>query len=170
MSRDARVFAAALVAVALAVAAPSAYADGMDVAPSSAPDAYIGQQYSQSFYAVPSVSYGTFAPYTAVWASGTLPDGLSYQNAGDHVYISGTPTQALQSTQFTLSASDSAGHFGSRTYTLNVGVVDPGPALDQVNGVLATVNGVVGLVGRTSPTCVLAWVESSLNGAPPPGC
>lgn len=62
---------------------------------------------------------GGSSPYIFSLDSGTLPTGLSLATDGT---ISGTPTQA-QAFTFTLKATDVNTNFGTRQYTITVGVV-----------------------------------------------
>jgi Putative Ig domain len=62
------------------------------------------------------IASGGTAPYTFSM-SGNLPSGLNLSPSG---LISGTPATA-GSYQFTVKATDSAGHSGSQSYTLQVG-------------------------------------------------
>lgn len=62
---------------------------------------------------------GGSSPYVFTLDSGTLPTGLTLASDGT---ISGTPTQA-QTFNFTLRATDVNTNFGTRAYTITVGVV-----------------------------------------------
>lgn len=75
----------------------------------SLPNGTISVVYSQTITA----SGGT-APYAFTLISGTLPPGLTLSSVG---VVSGTPTTGGSST-FTVSATDAAGCFGSRIYTM----------------------------------------------------
>ena len=86
----------------------------LTVNPTSLPNGTQGVAYSQTV----SASGGT-GPYTFAVSSGTLPAGLSL-NASTGV-ISGTPTGS-GSSSFTIQATDSAGNFGSQSYTVNINV------------------------------------------------
>lgn len=82
------------------------------VSPSSLPDGVVGIAYNQTITA----SGGT-APYTYAVSSGALPAGLALDpNTG---VISGTPT-TVQTTTFQITATDSAGCTGSRSYTVDI--------------------------------------------------
>jgi hypothetical protein len=136
----------------------------MDVDPQSAPTAYVNQPYSATFH--PSYSAAAVTPFSIEWTSGTLPEGLSFSLSPDgyQLTISGTPTKA-ESTQFTLTARDSSGKFGSRTYTLEVQLVDTTGVTGLVNSVLATVSALPDGVN-----CVLAGVQAIINHSPPAVC
>jgi putative Ig domain-containing protein len=79
--------------------------------PASLPDGHTGAAYNQTLTAT-----GGAAPYTYTITGGSLPAGLSLSPAG---VISGTPT-ATGSFSFTVTATDTALCFGSRSYTLDV--------------------------------------------------
>jgi VCBS repeat-containing protein len=81
------------------------------VTPDSLPDAIEGRPYSQSLGA----GAGT-APYTFAVTAGAMPAGLSLTQAGA---LSGSPTTPGSYT-FTVTATDSDGVEGSRSYTLTV--------------------------------------------------
>ena len=79
--------------------------------PPTLPDAHTGVAYDQAITAT-----GGLAPYGYTITGGSLPPGLSLSGAG---VISGTPT-ATGSFSFTITATDTALCFGSRSYTLDV--------------------------------------------------
>jgi uncharacterized delta-60 repeat protein len=82
------------------------------VSPSSLPDGVVGIAYNQTI----SASGGT-APYTYAVTSGALPAGLTLDpNSG---VISGTPT-TVQTATFQITATDSGGCTGSRSYTVDI--------------------------------------------------
>lgn len=82
------------------------------VSPSSLPDGVVGIAYNQTITA----SGGT-APYTFAITSGALPAGLVLDpNTG---VISGTPT-TVQSATFEVTATDSGGCTGSRSYAVDI--------------------------------------------------
>lgn len=83
------------------------------LSPSTLPNGTLGAAYSQTITA----SGGT-APYSFTLVSGSLPPGLSLSTSGA---LTGTPTSAGSFT-FTVRATDSAGCFGSRVYTI---VINP---------------------------------------------
>lgn len=76
----------------------------------------LSQNVSTTFNATAS---GGSSPYVFTLDSGTLPTGLTLATNGT---ISGTPTQA-QAFTFTLRATDVNTNFGTRQYTITVGVV-----------------------------------------------
>jgi hypothetical protein len=78
------------------------------LSPTTVPNGTVGTSYSQQITA----SGGT-SPYTYSKTSGTLPPGLTLSSAG---LLSGTPTTAGGPYTFTVTATDSASHTGSRSY------------------------------------------------------
>lgn len=80
------------------------------LSPSLLPNAFVGALYSNKL----SASGGT-GSYTYSLTSGSLPTGVSL--SGDT--ISGMPS-AVSSTYFTIKATDVAGNYGTRNYTLAV--------------------------------------------------
>ena len=86
------------------------------------PDGRVGSNYSQTI----SASGGT-APYTFTVTSGSLPGGLDLSGAGS---LSGAPTNQ-GNFNFTITATDSNGYFGSLAYTLFVAC--PAIALSPTN-------------------------------------
>ena len=85
--------------------------------PASLPAAPVGRAYSQTI----TVSGGT-APYTFALASGALPPGLSLNTATGA--ITGTPT-TIGSFAFGISATDSGGNTGARSFTISTSRIDP---------------------------------------------
>jgi hypothetical protein len=84
----------------------------LTVSPSTLPDGVVGIAYNQTISAT-----GGTAPYTYAITSGTLPAGLVLDpNSG---VISGTPT-TVQSSTFEVTATDSGGCTGSRSYTVDI--------------------------------------------------
>jgi Ice-binding-like/Putative Ig domain/IPTL-CTERM motif len=81
----------------------------INLSPATLPDGTLGTPYSQTIFAT-----GGAAPYTLVVVSGTAPTGLTLSPAG---LLDGTPRAAGVFT-FTVRATDSAGCFGSRVYTI----------------------------------------------------
>jgi hypothetical protein len=81
------------------------------VNPSSVPNGTVGASYSQTITA----SGGT-SPYTFTKSAGTLPAGVSLTTGG---VLSGTPTTA-NTYSFTIKATDSASHTGTRAYSVTV--------------------------------------------------
>ena len=100
------------------------------LAPAALPDGVTGSPYSQTVTA----SNGT-SPYVYAIASGTLPAGLALNSSTG--VISGTPT-ANVSANITVSATDSVGCAGTRSYTLSIGC----PSMDISPAALSS-----GLVG-----------------------
>ncbi|GAB3102786.1 putative Ig domain-containing protein [Lysobacter terrae] len=82
------------------------------VSPTTLPNATVGAAYSQTLTA----SGGTTPPFTFAVTAGALPAGLSLSSTGA---LTGTPT-AGGSFNFTITATDSAAHSGSRAYALTV--------------------------------------------------
>jgi hypothetical protein len=93
---------------------------GIAVNPTSLPGAAVGSPYSQSVTA----SGGT-GPYTYSIRVGALPAGLTLNPSTGQ--ISGTPTSAGTS-NFTVTATDSASATGSRAFSLVVGTMTVNPA------------------------------------------
>ena len=90
---------------------------GLHITTSSLPSATEGQSYSAYVYA----SGGT-TPYT--WSCSGLPAGLSWQQTGDSLHISGTPSSGTGGTHtIGLSVSDSSTpqETDSRNLSLSVG-------------------------------------------------
>jgi Putative Ig domain len=82
------------------------------VSPTNLSDGIVGIAYNQTISAT-----GGTAPYTFAVTSGALPAGLSLNsNTG---LISGTPT-TVQSSTFQITATDSSGCAGSRSYTIDI--------------------------------------------------
>lgn len=86
------------------------------------PAGAVGVPYSQK---LPVAATGATPPFH--WTASSLPPGLSF--SGDELTISGTPTDAGTFT-FTVQASDSTGHTGSRQLSL---MITP-PALTITTG------------------------------------
>jgi hypothetical protein len=86
----------------------------LTVSPSSLPADTVYTAYSQTI----SASSGS-SPYTFAITSGSLPSGLSLSSGG---VLSGTDSAAGQpgTFTFTVTATDSAGHTGTQSYTLTV--------------------------------------------------
>ena len=84
----------------------------LTVLPSTLPNGTQSVPYSQTV----SASGGS-GPYTFSVTSGSLPNGLSLDSAGN---LTGTPTGSGSST-FTVRAVDSVSNFGTRSYTINIG-------------------------------------------------
>ena len=82
------------------------------IRPEDVPDGEVGQAYAQALTA----SGGT-APHTFAVTGGTLPPGLSLSAQGA---LSGTPS-AAGDFSFTVTATDTGGNTGSRTYGMSVG-------------------------------------------------
>ncbi|MFN7975586.1 MAG: putative Ig domain-containing protein [Acidobacteriota bacterium] len=111
------------------------------VNPSTLPNGTVGAAYSQTLTA----SGGT-APYTFAVSAGTLPAGLALAAGG---VLSGTPSAAGSFT-FSVTAQDSAGCTGSRSYTIVIGV---------------TVDYIVGEgLGQTNPNRVRVYLPSGAPG------
>src|SRR5207245_1270004 len=83
------------------------------VNPTSLPNGTVGMAYSQTI-----VASGGTSPYTYATTSGSLPAGLSL--TGSTGVLSGTPTTAATS-NFTITATDSASRTGNRAYSLAIG-------------------------------------------------
>ncbi len=81
------------------------------LAPAALPAGQAGTAYSQTISAS-----GGVGPYIFSLTSGTLPDGLALATDGT---LSGTPT-APGAPTFTVTATDSNGAIGSRSYTLTI--------------------------------------------------
>ncbi|QGM46128.1 Ig domain-containing protein [Methylocystis heyeri] len=101
--------------------------------PTSLPDGALTVAYSQYIGGI-----GGTTPYTYAVMSGTLPAGLTLDASSGN--LSGTPT-ATGTFQFTVTASDSAGHSGSQAYTMNVEA-----AVSVALTPLAIPNGQVGVI------------------------
>lgn len=82
------------------------------VDPSSLPNGSVNQPYSEAL----SASGGT-GPYTFAVTSGSLPAGLTLSLAG---IISGTPTGPFGTSNFTVTATDSASCTGNRAYSITI--------------------------------------------------
>ena len=113
--------------------------------PASLPPGTQGSPYNQTV----SASGGT-GPYTYSITTGSLPAGLSLNpNTGA---ISGTPTGSGAS-GFTVTALDSLGNFGSRSYSINIGtnslVLNPASLPAATQGV--PYNQIVTASGGTGP-------------------
>ena len=80
------------------------------IAPSALPSGQIGMAYSQTITATGGVS-----PYAFAQTGGSLPAGMSLSTAG---VLSGTPTSV--SSVFTVTATDTNGCQGSRSYTITL--------------------------------------------------
>ncbi|MCW3015571.1 MAG: outer rane autotransporter barrel domain protein [Solirubrobacterales bacterium] len=142
-----------LAAVALAVALPSsASASGIIVTPDSLPNAEQGKGYFQDLgWQADGVTVSP--PVTFAITSGSLPQGFSLNPVGN---ISGM-TQALGPSQFDVTATDTAGHSGTRSYTLWVG-----PDTSLVALALFLVNGAV--------KCGPQYVQQILGNSFPRPC
>lgn len=81
------------------------------LSPTTLSNATVGTSYSQTI----SASGGT-SPYTFAKSAGTLPTGLTLSSGG---LLSGTPTTAA-TYSFTVKATDSASHTGTRSYSVTV--------------------------------------------------
>jgi hypothetical protein len=89
--------------------------NAITLAPSTLPPGTIGAAYNQTITAT-----GGTAPYAFTGISGSLPNGLTLATSGA---LTGVPTTAGSFT-FTVRATDAAGCFGSRVYTI---VINPAP-------------------------------------------
>ena len=87
------------------------------VSPAGLPAGTVGSAYSQGFSAS-----GGIGPYTFSMTGGALPSGLTLTGAA----LSGTPT-TNGTFSLTVRATNSLGIWGSRTYSLVIGVVIPEP-------------------------------------------
>jgi hypothetical protein len=83
----------------------------INLAPTTLPNASLGQPYSQTLSAT-----GGLLPYTYGITAGTLPPGLILSPAG---LIAGTPTSA-GTFSFTVTVTDAAGCTATRVYTIVV--------------------------------------------------
>jgi hypothetical protein len=83
----------------------------LTLSPTALANGTIGTAYSQSI-----TTSGWTTPYTYATTAGALPAGLSLSSSG---VLSGTPTTAATS-NFTITATDSASHTGNRAYSLTV--------------------------------------------------
>lgn len=83
----------------------------LTLSPTTLPNGTVGTAYSQTVTA----SGGT-SPYIFSTTSGTLPTGLALSSGGA---LSGTSTTAATS-NFTITAADSASHAGSQAYSMTV--------------------------------------------------
>jgi YD repeat-containing protein len=81
------------------------------LSPATLANGTVGTAYSQAITA----SGGT-SPYTYQTTAGTLPGGMNLSSGG---VLSGTPTTATTS-NFTITATDSASHTGNRAYTMTI--------------------------------------------------
>ena len=92
---------------------------------------------------------GGVAPYTYSVSGGSLPAGLALNPSTGA--ITGTPTTSGPAT-FTIRAADSAGNFGSQTYTVNIGTASltVSPA-SLPNGVGVANSQTVSASGGTAP-------------------
>jgi sugar lactone lactonase YvrE len=106
----------------------------LDVEPTVLPVAYVGLPFTASFTAADGGASTTFS------GSGDVPSGLSFKSTGGSFTLSGTPTAANTSI-VTVSASDAAGHTGSRSYFVQVNPLPP-LAISPAEQTLA--NGTVG--------------------------
>ena len=85
----------------------------LTVSPTSLPNGTVGTAYSRTISAT-----GGTAPYTYSRTAGTLPAGLTLNSSTGA--LSGTPTTAA-TYSFTIRATDSASHIGSRNYSVTIG-------------------------------------------------
>ncbi len=102
--------------------------NSLAINPATLPPAPQGTPYRQTVTAT-----GGATPYVYTVSAGALPPGLTLN--GSSGLISGTPT-TLGTFTFTVLARDPNGNFGSRSYTVGTGRVDP--SLDpDVRGLVA---------------------------------
>ncbi|MGC2635841.1 MAG: putative Ig domain-containing protein [Acidobacteriaceae bacterium] len=90
---------------------------GVSISTTSLPAGYVGSAYTQTSLAA---SGGAGSPYTWTWAAAagsSLPGGLNFSGAG---VLTGTPTTS-GSYSVVITAKDSAGNTGSKTFTITVG-------------------------------------------------
>lgn len=92
------------------VAVTGAGTTTITLAPTSLPGGTVNSAYSQTITAS-----GGSSPYTFSY-TGTLPTGLSLSSSG---ILSGTPT-STGTYSFTVTATDSASHTGSRAYSVTI--------------------------------------------------
>ena len=100
--------------IAVAAGAPAALRiqnTPITLAPTTLPNAFVGQPYAQVITAESGL-----APYTFSVTAGALPPGLALSTAGT---LSGTPS-ATGGYAFTVSVEDVGGVPGSRAYTMSV--------------------------------------------------
>ncbi|HEX6388105.1 MAG TPA: Ig domain-containing protein [Solirubrobacteraceae bacterium] len=137
----------------LAVALPSsANASGIIVTPDSLPNAVQGMWYSQNLgWQADGVTVSP--PVTFAITSGALPEGLTLTPDGT---IRGVPS-SLGPSFFDVTATDTAGHSGTRSYTLTV-EPNTSPVVGLVNFVLYGVK------------CVPVYVQQIVSGSFPRPC
>ena len=103
-------------------------------------------------YSATVTAGGGSAPYAWSVQSGTLPTGLALNSSTG--VISGTPT-AIQSSTFTLRATDVNGCVGTQTYTLAVScpviTISPPSPLAPITEYTAMTNVTFSAAGGTSP-------------------
>ena len=128
-------------------------------------------------YSIPLVASGGTAPYTFSLSSGTLPNGIAVAATGA---LAGTPQQAGLFNNISITAHDSAGAAGSRTYQLLIkgAPITLGPSalpdaiLNQPYSAHLTASGGTPPYTFTSPSAN-AWVpglqvnaDGSISGTP----
>jgi hypothetical protein len=134
------------------------------VNPTTVPNGTVGTSYSQTITA----SGGT-SPYTYSTTPSTLPPGLALSSAG---LLSGTPTTA-GTYNFTITATDSASHTGSRAYSPTIST-----SSGACSGVSFAVNDVtvvegdplvftVTKSGTTSSTCNVSFATADGTATAP---
>lgn len=126
----------------------------------SVPGGVVGQAYATSFTAT-----GGVPPFNWGVLSGSLPDGLAFNNA--NASINGAPTTVGSST-FTVRLTGGNGLFHERTYTIDVSAAPQPPAITSVT----LPGGLVGVsysysFGATGGTTPYAW--SVAGGTEPAG-
>jgi hypothetical protein len=101
---------------------------------------------------------GGTSPYSWTIARGTLPKGLTLNNAGA---ISGTPSVA-GAFPFTVLVKDTATNSASANLTINVSTPQPSVTINSpANG--ATVSGAISVTGAASDTVSLSSVQVSVD-------
>ncbi len=95
---------------------------------------------------------GGTAPYGSLVAAG-LPPGLTASLNGSTITLSGTPTGIGTFSNVTLSVQDSAGSFGSRTYTITINPLPSFGALSvtQWTAQVEGYSGSIPVTGGTGP-------------------
>jgi hypothetical protein len=127
------------------------------VSPDSLPNAMLGKSYDKDIDAS-----GGSAPYTFAVTGGSLPPGL---HLDPDSHLRGTPT-ATGTYTFTITATDSHGCMGSRTYTISVNcpAINVGPGSLPNGKVGQAYNKTVTGGGGTAP-----YTFSVASGSLPPG-